>query len=121
MSRPQTTIALLLLVIPLLLLPLQGHARGAHTSVAMPCAMHHHGMQDAQAMDAVQAEHPCDTGSPCGAQCQNCAGCAHCPVGIVLGVQAPLPRLTPTSYTFQSGQSFSSITLFKDHPPPRVG
>jgi hypothetical protein len=122
MTRRHPTLASLLLVLPLLLLPLQGHARMAPADAAMPCATGQYGMHDTEAVSAGQADHQlCDAGSPCGTECQNCAGCSHIQAGIAIMLQAPPPRQVPAGYLLSAGQAYTSITLFTDHPPPRIG
>jgi hypothetical protein len=121
MTRRHPTLAILLLILSLLLLPLQGHARVALADAPMPCAMEHHGMHGAEAPSAVPSTHPCDTGSHCGTECQECAGCGHFPAGIAVMFQPPLPQPEPPGYAPPAGQAYTSITLFADHPPPRVG
>lgn len=111
-----------LLILPLLLLPLQGYARMVSADAAMPCATEQHGMHGTEAASAGQTDHHlCDSGSPCGTECQNCAGCSHIQAGIAIMLQAPPPRQVPAGYLLSAGQAYTSITLFTDHPPPRIG
>lgn len=119
MPRFHAPQAILLLIVMLLLLPLQGHARMVVINATKPCAMEQHGMHgvDAVAPDRV----PCERGNPCSADCQACAGCFHCPAGITLGIAAPTSRFVPPVYTAHAGPDYSSIPLYKDHPPPRNG
>ena len=118
MTRFRLTTVILLLL-PLLLLPLQGHARSARADLGMPCAMDHQAMHDAHVMAAEKTNNPYKKGASCTTQCQDCAGCAYCPVGIALTLEAlPLPLILQT-YTVQSPKTYSPISLFKDHPPPR--
>ena len=119
MVRFHTPKAITLLIVMLLLLPLQGHARMLNAEAAMPCTMEHHGMASAEAMMMGQADHPCDAGTPCKASCQDCGGCSHCPAGIAATLPPPGARFVPPVYAASSGAAYSSIVLFKDSPPPR--
>lgn len=120
MFRHYSPTAILPLIVFLLLLPLQGHARMMKAEAPMPCAMEHHGMQGMSTMMSMQGDHPCDSGTPCSADCLACAGCTHCPAGIALTPHNSPSRFVTPRYAVQSEPAYSSISLFQDHPPPRI-
>lgn len=120
MFRRHSPTAILPLIVLLLLLPLQGHARMMKAEAPMPCLMEQHTMQGVSTMISMQGDLPCDSGVPCSADCQHCAGCAHCPAGIALTFHSLPSRFVTPRYAVQAEPAYSSISLFQDHPPPRI-
>ena len=121
MTRFHTVMAIVPLLLLLLLLPLQGHARLAADAVSMPCTMEHQPLHGVELVPGEPMEHPCDSGAPCGLQCLDCANCAHAVSGMALSCRPS--QATPDSpvYTPQPAVAFSSTALPQDHPPPRNG
>lgn len=117
MSFFRTAKAIVPLVILMLLLPLQGHARLA--AAAMPCPMEHPAMHDVGGMPDRPMDQPCDSGAPCSLQCIDCASCAHAVTGMAVSDLPSQAKPGAPVYTPQPIAAFSSTILFQDHPPPR--
>lgn len=99
----------------LLALPLQGHARMA--SDTMPCDMAGHAQS--VAMPGMMDEQSAGEHSSCLIACDDCAACGHLTPGVPQPLQTPASIIMPGSYVAQAVAAYTSITLYREPPPPR--
>lgn len=119
MVRIHSSKAILVLVALLLLQP-QSYVGVVVADTQAPCTMQQNQGSGMPAMMSVQGEHICEEGSPCYGDCQNCAGCTHCQAGPLLSLHIPPLWFASSLYPLGSAHTYSSVTLFRDPPPPRI-